>query len=124
MSLRIYTVFMGILLLILAIIGYSVPALLRGEPDMRWMPTVWLLTGLVGLTAGLLLRSRSILRWFAGIVGVLYSRFGILALINGLTSPVNAVLEILGMLMLVLGVVGITLLLSNLWVYERETSAS
>lgn len=124
MLLRTYAVFMGILFVIVAILGYSVPALLRGEPDMRWMPTVWLLTGLLGLAVGLLTRRLTGLRWFTGIVGILYTRFGIIALINGVTPPRNPVMEVLGVLMLVLGVVGITALLASLWKYEREEYVS
>ena len=121
--LRKYTITVSVLALIVAIIGYSVPSLFHGEPNIQWMPAICLVVGLLGFAVSFVTISFIALRWYTGAVGMLFLYLGIITVFNDLAPLYNIVRMILGMLMLVSGFIGFTLLLVSFRMPAQETYA-
>ncbi len=117
---RVYAIFIGILLIAMAIAGYRAPEFLGAEQLMGWVPTIWLLTGIVALVVGFLLKSVPGLRWFAGIVGAIYLIWGLIALFTPPGTPVINLLHVLSMVMIAIGALGVAVALGPAY-WERET---
>jgi len=121
---RVYAFFIGFVLIVMAIAGYRAPEFLGAEQLMGWVPTIWLLTGLVALAVGFFLRNVNGLRWFAGIVGAIYLVWGTISLFTPPGTPIINLLHVLSMVMVTIGALGLAVALGPAyWVRESETYA-
>jgi len=103
----------------MAIGGYSSTQFM-GATSLGWfIPTVWLIVGLVSLVVGFAVRNVNTLRSYAGIVGGIFLLWGIVGLFTGL-----GLRDILNMALAALGAGGIAAALAPAqWIRERETYA-
>ncbi|MHB0934788.1 MAG: hypothetical protein ACYDCO_06445 [Armatimonadota bacterium] len=121
---RVYALFVGLLLIVMAIAGYRAPQFLGAEQLMGWVPTIWLLTGLVALAVGIFVRNITGLRWCAGIVGALYFVWGVIALFTTPGTPIINLLHVLSIVMTAIGALGLAVAFGPAyWVRETETYA-
>lgn len=129
---RWYSIFLGIILLIMGIAGLIAPRLVTGVGTTGTLvgtSIVWLITAILALYFGFGVRSVNALRWFAGIVGVVYLVWGIVAMIAaGRTAlggmNVSGILATMSGLMVLLGSLGLAASLAPAyWLREQETYA-
>ncbi|MHB0935875.1 MAG: hypothetical protein ACYDCO_20225 [Armatimonadota bacterium] len=116
---RLYAIFTGFLLVILAIGGYSSSEFM-GADGLGWFqPTVWLLIGLVALAVGFFVRNVNTLRAFSGIVGALFLLWGAIALIADANTR-----DIVSTVLAAIGAGGVAAALAPAqWIREREVYA-
>jgi hypothetical protein len=116
---RLYALFIGMVLIILAIGGYS-SSLFMGASNLgSFTPTIWLLAGLVSLAVGFFVRNVNTLRAFAGIFGGLFLLWGVIGLIAD-----SNLRDILSTVMAAIGAFGISAALAPAqWIREREVYA-
>lgn len=127
---RWYSIFIGIMLLILGIAGLMAPRLITGVtgagPTLVTTSVIWLITAVLGLYFGFFARSVTGLRWFAGIVGAFYVVWGIVAMASaGRTAVsgfnISGILAGIGGFTLLLGALGLAAALAPAyWLRERE----
>lgn len=116
---RLYAIFIGITLIILAIGGYSSDEFMGASNLGGFTPTIWLLAGLVSLAVGFFVRNVNTLRAFAGIFGALFLLWGVIALLADANLR-----DILSTVMATIGAFGIAAALAPAqWIREREVYA-
>ncbi|HEY3378193.1 MAG TPA: hypothetical protein VGL77_11935 [Armatimonadota bacterium] len=129
---RWYSIFLGIMLLILGIAGLVAPRLVTGAGTTATLVTTsvfWLITAVIALWFGFAVRSVNSLRWFAGVVGAIYLLWGIAALVaTGRTAAaslnVAGVLATMSGFMVLLGALGLAAALAPAyWLREHEMYA-
>lgn len=121
---REYSIFIGILLTVMAIVGYSVDIFMGVSNIGTAMPTVWLITGLLALALGFFSKNVNTLRWFAGLVGVVYLIWGIAMFFTRGEATATALNQLLNMIHVGIGALGISAALAPAyWLRERETYA-
>lgn len=121
---REYALFIGFLLLVMGIAGYMAPQFLGATNMTAWTPTIWVITALVALAVGFGVRSVSSLRWFAGIAGIVYMLWGVVALFSAPVAPTINLRDLLSVIMVGVGSLGLAAALAPAyWMRERETYA-
>jgi peptidoglycan/LPS O-acetylase OafA/YrhL len=121
---REYTIFIGLLLIVMSIAGYLAPEFLGAVDLDIATPTIWLLTGIIALALGFVLRSVTAMRWTAGIIGALYFLWGVIAVFTFPSTGIFGLRNLLGMVIVALGALGLAVALAPAyWLRERETYA-
>jgi hypothetical protein len=116
---RLYALFLGMFLIMLAIGGYGADQFMGALNLGSLAPTIWLLTGLVALAVGFFVRNVNTLRSFAGLVGALYLMWGLI----GVVADSN-LRDVLITMMAALGAAGVGAALAPAqWIRERESYA-
>jgi hypothetical protein len=116
---RLYALFTGLVLILLAIGGYSSDSFMGASNLGTLTPTIWLLTGIVALAVGFFVRNVNFLRTFAGIVGAIYLLWGIIGLIGD-----SGLRDVLLMAVSAIGALGLSSALAPAqWIREREVYA-
>ncbi|MHB9131521.1 MAG: hypothetical protein ACYDBB_10595 [Armatimonadota bacterium] len=119
-----YLFFIGILLTVMGIVGYMAPNFLGALSLSSIVPTVWLVTGLISLAVGFFTRNVNTLRWFAGIVGIVYLAWGAFALFRTSDTPMLNLGDLLSLITTGLGALGVSAALAPAqWIREREVYA-
>lgn len=116
---RLYAIFAGFVLIILAIGGYSSDMFMGASNLGGFQPTVWLIVGLISLAVGFFVRNVNTLRGFSGIVGVLFLLWGVIALLADANTR-----DVLSTVLAAIGAFGISAALAPAqWIREREVYA-
>jgi hypothetical protein len=104
---RLYLIFVGILLIVLALGGYTSPGVLNAIGPSTVTPTLWLLSGAVALIVGLVVRSETTNRWVAGALGVVYLLWGMVVLFSLPLSPIFALSNLITFMSVGIGALGL-----------------
>ncbi len=125
---RWYSIFLGILLLILGIAGLAAPNVLGfGTGTLVTTSFVWLITAIVALWYGFRVRDINSVRRFAGVVGAIYLLWGIVQMMGAPTAETavnERLLASLSGVMVLLGALGLSAALVPAgWLHEREVMA-
>ena len=113
---RLYALFIGIVLIVMAIGGYSSTQFMGATSLGPLIPTVWLIVGIIALAVGFFVRNVNTLRAFSGIVGGIFLLWGIIGLLGG-----SSMLDVLLMTISAIGAAGVAAALAPAqWIRERE----
>ena len=113
---RLYALFFGFALIILAIGGYSSDTFMGATSLGSLTPTIWLITGIISLAVGFFARNVNVLRTFSGIVGGIYLIWGVIAMLGD-----SNLRDILITVVATLGAAGVAAALAPAqWIRERE----
>ena len=116
---RLYALFLGFFLIMLAIGGYGADQFLGALNLGTLAPTIWLITGIAALLVGFFVRNVNTLRTFAGIVGAMYLLWGVI----GVVADSN-LRDVLITMMAAIGAAGVGAALAPAqWIRERENYA-
>jgi len=123
---RWYSIFLGIILIIMGIAGLVAPRFVSGPGTTGTLvgtSIVWLITAVLALWFGFGVRNVRNVRWFAGIVGVIYLLWGIISMISaGRYAGLNAggVLATTSGLEVLFGALGLAAsLVPAYWLHEE-----